>query len=242
VKQGEIFLDRGPAAGGADSSGAARPGAEGPSPDEATAVPAPEAEVIRPETAGRGGWADAEPRARPRGGRGRSTLPSIGPATAEPGGLSWSRRVAVGDFRSVLADAERRGLEATLGTAPVEDLAALADAARYVRHGHVARRALLAERNRFPKSREAREAAFFLGGLSEDDPGAEASTEALTWYDRYLDESPNGAYAAHALGREMTLVHKLRGPAAARTFADRYLERFPEGPYAASARALISKP
>jgi hypothetical protein len=242
VKQGEIFLDRGPAAGGADSSGAARTSAEGSSADEGATSPAPDAEAVRPEAPGRGVWGDAEPRARPRGGHGRLTLPSIGASATERGGLSWSRRVAIGDFRSVLADAERRGLDATLGTAPVDDLAALADAARYVRHGQVARRALLAERNRFPKSREAREAAFFLGGLSEDDPGAEASTEALTWYDRYLDESPKGAYAAHALGREMTLVHKLRGPDAARPFADRYLERFPDGPYAASARALISKP
>jgi hypothetical protein len=138
----------------------------------------------------------------------------------------------------VLADAERRGLDATLGSASVGDLKALADAARYVRRSELARRAMLAERNRFPKTREGREAAFFLGGLSEDEAGADASKEAVTWYERYLDESPQGSFAAHALGREMVLVRKLQGTAAAQPFADRYLRRFPNGPYASAARKL----
>jgi hypothetical protein len=138
----------------------------------------------------------------------------------------------------VLSDAEHRGLDATLGAASVGDLKALADAARYVRRSELARRVLLAERNRFPKSREGRDAAFFLGGLSEDESGTDASKEAVTWYERYLDESPQGSFAAHALGREMVLVRKLQGPAPARALADRYLERFPNGPYASAARKL----
>ena len=50
---------------------------------------------------------------------------------------------------------------------------------------HVARPArLLAERSRFPGSRSAIEAAFFLGRIAEDEGG-----DAIEWYDRYLSES-----------------------------------------------------
>ena len=141
-----------------------------------------------------------------------------------------------------LSDAEQRGIATTIGTASAADLAALADAARYVRRGDLARRVLLAERQRFPESLHAREAAFFLGGLSDDETGAGSGKVALNWYERYLGESPRGAYVPQALGREMILVHKLRGAAAARPLAERYLERFPDGPYAAPARKLLGTP
>jgi TolA-binding protein len=108
-----------------------------------------------------------------------------------------------------------------------------------VRRGDLARRALLAERRRFADSLHAREAAFFLGGLSEDETGAGSARNALDWYERYLRESPRGPYAPQALGRQMVLVHKLRGATAARSIAEDYLERFPDGPYAAPARKLL---
>ena len=52
-------------------------------------------------------------------------------------------------------------------------------------------------------------------------------------------ESPRGTYAAQALGRQMILVHKLRGAAAARPIATEYLSRFPTGPYAEPAKKLL---
>jgi TolA-binding protein len=97
----------------------------------------------------------------------------------------------------------------------------------------------MAARDRFPRSREGHEAAFFLGGISEDQPAADSSKTALEWYGRYLAESPQGPYAAHALGRTMVLMHKLQGAAAARPIATQYLERFPAGPYAAAAKKLV---
>jgi len=151
---------------------------------------------------------------------------------------SWSKLIAQGDFRGVLSDAERRGLERTLTAGSATDLTALADAARYLRRGELARRAYLAERERFPRS-AGREAAFFLGGLSEDESGVTARKTALEWYERYLAESPHGTYVPQALGRQMVLVHKLRGVAAARSLASEYLARFPDGPYAAPARKLL---
>ena len=217
VKRGEIFLDRTPSR--AVESEESPPAAVEPPVDRhpSTLQPAPRAAHVRP------------------GAVPSSSAAETATSEAAP---SWSKRVAGGDFQGVLADAERRGLQNTFGAASAPELAALADAARYVRRSDVARRALLAERDRFPKSREGREAAFFLGGLSEDEPGADASKAALDWYDHYLTESPHGAYAPHALGREMVLVHKLRGAVAARPFAVQYLERFPNGPYAAPARKL----
>jgi ferric-dicitrate binding protein FerR (iron transport regulator) len=222
VKQGEIFLDRAPRAAAAQADGEALG-------DEAAPPTAARPERALPAPSGA------------RGAHGRTGLPAAGaaaPAALETGAPSWAKRVAEGDFQGVVAEAQRRGFDTTLGAAPAPELAALADAARYVRRRDVARRALLAERERFPKSREGREAAFFLGGLSEDEPGAEASRAALDWYDHYLSDSPQGAYAPHALGREMVLVHRLRGAEAARPIAVDYLQRFPNGPYAAPARKL----
>src|SRR6185295_18935292 len=108
-------------------------------------------------------------------------------------------------------------------TASAADLNALADAARYVRRSDVARRTLMAELERFPHSPNAREAAFFLGGLAEDESGVGAAKTALEWYERYMAGNPHGTYAAQALGRQMILVHKLRGAAAARPIAEDYL-------------------
>ena len=161
------------------------------------------------------------------------------PSPAVPADISWSKLIAQGNFQAVLADAEQRGLAHTFESASAADLTALADAARYVRRNDVARRALLAERDRFSRSAGAREAAFFLGGVSEDESGVGAAKTALEWYERYLAESPGGTYAAQALGRQMILVHKLRGSAAARPIASEYLERFPSGAYAEPAKKLL---
>jgi hypothetical protein len=210
IRQGEIFLDGTP-----DPEATAERAAAPPPPEE---QPLPPAAAPRP--------------AAPLGGHGSRSMKATLP-------LTWSQQIAHGDFQRVLNDAEQRGLDTTIASASPADLAALADAARYVRRGDLARKVLLAERRRFPDSLHAREAAFFLGGLSEDESGGAAGKLALDWYERYLSESPRGAYVPQALGREMILVHKWRGAAAARPLAERYLDRFPDGPYAAPARKLL---
>jgi len=223
VKEGEIFLDASP---GSEAANLLRPRAESPEP---TFVDPGTPEVAPVAPAG----AASLHATRVRPGAGRPTTPAA--ATD----ASWSKLIAQGDFRSVLADAEQRGLAHTLETASAADLTALADAARYVRRGDVARRTYLAERERFPRSVTAREAAFFLGGLAEDESGVAATKTALEWYERYMADSPRGTYAAQALGRQMILVHKLRGAEAARPIASDYLSRFPSGPYADAARKLL---
>jgi hypothetical protein len=156
---------------------------------------------------------------------------------APEGSVSWPRLVAQGKFQQVIDGARSRGMSEVLSSASLSDLTALADAARYARSSEVARETLLGVRRRFPNSRPSRDAAFFLGGLSESKPAA-----ALEWYERYMSESPNGAYMSQALGRRLMLVYQLRGSEGAAPLARQYLERFANGPYAASARKMLGRP
>jgi hypothetical protein len=146
---------------------------------------------------------------------------------------AWTRQVAQGRFNAVLDEAEQRGLDRTLSGGSLEELAALADAARYAGRSLVAKRVLMAERQRFPSSGPARDAAFFLGRIAEESGGG-----AIEWYERYVSESPRGAYASQAFGRKMMLLYKQRGASAAGPVATEYLSRYPNGPYAAAARKI----
>jgi len=167
----------------------------------------------------------------------RADAPAAGAvAGAHAGEQDWAARVARGDFASVIEDAEHRGLERSLAKGSPVDLAALADAARYARRPDLARRALTTARVRFPTAVQARDAAFFLGGLTEAQQDAPA---AVGWYDVYLSESPEGAYASQALGRKMVLLEKTQRPDGAMRAANEYLRRFGEGPYAPAARRLL---
>jgi len=156
---------------------------------------------------------------------------------AATGATSWSHWVAQGDFQRVLDAAQKRGLDHVLGIGTQTELAALADAARYGRNTQLARRALLAERRRFPGAAAARGAAFFLGGIEAD-----GSAAALGWYETYLAESPAGPYAPQALGRRMMLVHRRGGAAASAPLAREYLQRFAQGPYASAAHKILERP
>jgi TolA-binding protein len=162
---------------------------------------------------------------------------SVAPPPAEHAELEWRKKAAQGAFAEVIEAAERRGLDTTLASVPLEDLTALADSARYARRAPLAKRALLAERSRFPKSSAAHDAAFFLGRMAEDE-----GSGAIEWYDRYLTESPRGAYASQALGRKMMLVYQQHGAAAARAVAGEYLARYPDGSYAATATKIRGEP
>jgi hypothetical protein len=152
---------------------------------------------------------------------------------------SWTAELAAGHFATILKEAEQRGLETSLAEVSSDDLAALADAARYSRREDVARRALASQRRRFPASARANDAAFLLGRLEET---AQHPELALGWYDRCLTESPRGTYTSEALGRKMTVVQRLYGAARARPVAEEYLRRFGDGTYAAAARALTRAP
>ncbi len=159
-------------------------------------------------------------------------------------GRGWVEAVAAGQWDHVLAEVDRAGVKPTLAHASSEDLLALADAARYRRRAGLARAALLAERDRFPGSPSALDAAFLLGRLEESRHGErqEEMVEAVRWYDTYLTGAPTGTYASEALGRKLIATKGLRGAAAAESMAREYLRRFPAGPYAGAARELLLHP
>jgi TolA-binding protein len=137
----------------------------------------------------------------------------------------------------IVGDARRMGIAKVLERSSSEDLAALASAARYQHQEALARRALLAQRRRFPGSVRARDAAFLLGRLEDESKGG--ADEALRWYDRYLVEAPEGAYASEALGRKMMTLRRNGQLAEASEIAADYLRRFPTGTYAHAARPLL---
>ena len=153
--------------------------------------------------------------------------------------VPWSDLIARGDFSAIVQDAERRGMDVTLAQGSALDLITLADAARYTRKHETARQALLALRARFAGSDRAKDAAFFLGRLSE--VGAASSDAALTWYDTYLAEAGRGPFASEALGRKLTLLVRT-DQELARKAARTYLQRFPQGNQAELARSVVELP
>ena len=123
-------------------------------------------------------------------------------------GRRWAELLAAGRWDRILADVDREGIDATLGSASSEDLLALADAARYRRRVDLARAALLAQRRRFPGSARALDALFLLGRVEELSP--DGAARAIAFYDDYLARAPRGGYAAAALGRKMILTQRAR--------------------------------
>ncbi|XXT23612.1 FecR domain-containing protein [Sorangium sp. So ce429] len=165
--------------------------------------------------------------------------PTTAAAPAAEPRRDWAGKLAAGKLDVIVDEAQRRGLDASLAESSNEELSVLADAARYTRRNDIARRALLAQRRRFPATQRGKEAAFLLGRLAETQEGGAA---ALAWFETYLKEAPQGAYASEALGRKMVIVQRLHGDAQAETVARAYLRRFPGGTYAQAARALARTP
>ena len=179
----------------------------------------------------------AQPHAPPSPAPSARAEPALQGANAVASSTShWSAELRAGHFAVILQEAEQRGLDQVLAQGSSEDLAALSDAARYSRRDSVARRGLTAQRQRFPRSARANDAAFLLGRLEE---AAQHPEPALAWYELCLDESPRGTYASEALGRKMTLVQRLHGGVRARPIAQEYLRQFENGTYAAAAHALL---
>ncbi len=213
VARGELTI-RDAAAASPAPVGTESPAAERPAGDGSALPPSVSAEPALPPSS-------------------RRVDPPVEPSR-RPEVRTWRARIADGDFAGVLAEADARGVLASLRESSLSDLAALADAARYAGRSDLARRALGAERTRFPGSAEARSSAFLLGRMEE----ASQPAAAIGWYDRYLAESPAGSLASEALGRKMITVARMSGRAAARPVAEEYLRRFPGESFGATASDL----
>jgi len=146
----------------------------------------------------------------------RASAPHANPVSWSP--RTWTSAATSGHAARVVAEAEAHGLEKTLLEVDATALMALSDASRYSGRPEVAVRALMAERQRFPETALAHAAAFLLGKLADDRGEVAAS---LAWYRRYLAETPEGPYAAEALGRKMLAVERISGRDAARGVSHR---------------------
>ncbi len=190
--------------------------------------PAEPSRDLEPES-----MATAEPSvdvSAPRRAKHRSVAPTVSALDHH-----WSAELADGKFSAIVDEALHIGLDAAFSSSGSEDLAALADAARYTRQYEVARGAFLSQRRRFPASERAHVAAFSLGRLAD---AQQDGRGALSWFETYLMEAPDGVYASEALGRKMLLVQQIDGNDAARPLAEAYVRRFPSGTYARTAHAL----
>jgi hypothetical protein len=163
-----------------------------------------------------------------------ATARSSAMATLAPRG--WPKLIAAGKFDTLLQQANERGLSGCFRGCFAADLSALADAARYTGQGEIAEQSLLALRARFLRETPGRSAAFLLGRLRESQG---ATNDAGIWYDRYLSETPNGAYAAEALAGKMRSVLKISGAAQAQPIAEEYLQRYPSGVHADTAHSIL---
>ncbi len=219
----------------AGSGGAPRPPSAGAAVEPATG-PQP-ARVAAPVSTGEA-RPRTEDRSRARAGGVGVEHRSVGPT---PRHAAWASLLSKGAFEAIVAEATQTGIDACLAAEGDQNLAALADAARYTHRAGLARQTLLALRARFPGSSRARDAAFFLARI--DETARPPSEEALDWYARYLEESPRGSYAEEALGRQMILLgRRPDGRGRARSVASRYLEQYPHGLYSGEASGLLPDP
>lgn len=182
----------------------------------------PEQDAVEASTA------PGEPKAAP------VAAPSAAPS--ETASVDWTSKVSRGEYQAVVDEAKARGLDSVADAAPLADLVALADAARYTKAPAVARHTLEAQRKRFADTTAGRTATFLLGRIAEDSDGNAA--RALELYDAYL--SSGGSFSAEALGRKMMIVERTKGRAVAQPIARAYLEAYPKGAYAAVARTILS--
>jgi TolA-binding protein len=146
-------------------------------------------------------------------------------------------RYRMRDYRGALEAAERSGFTGLLERLDRKPLAQLADAARLAGNVARARQALTRMRERFAGSTEAADAAFLLGRLFADSLSDPAG--AARYFDLYLAERRDGAYADEAEGRSMVTHREAGDMARARQVASHYLARFPSGPYASTARSIL---
>jgi len=181
---------------------------------------------------------ERQPSAAPRAPAPRAPAPSAPPHavrranSAGPARVSWAVLARAGNPRDAVAAAERAGLQDIYASASAESLLDLARAARLAGRADVERSALLACRTRAPGQPTAAQAAYLLGR-------ATPPSEAVSWFETYLNEQPSGLLAREASGRLLESSLATGDPSSAARAAARYLAAYPEGPHASLARRTL---
>ena len=164
-------------------------------------------------------------------GLGLGLLPSASPAAAEP--------VQAGKLPPARPVNRAEDFEALLTSGSIADLEVRATRAR--RDGDPREwRVHEAVRERFPGTRAASDAAFYLARY-ESRQGNRVESER--WLRACLAEAPGGRWAGEATGRLVESMYESGGPrrAEARELARHYLERYPGGSHAAYARRIAAE-
>ncbi len=148
---------------------------------------------------------------------------------------AWVRAAKRGEYRDALARAKAGRVLESLGTLGREELKLLADATRLGGGAASSESVLLELRRRFPRSKDAKRAAFYLGRFSE---GAGRSEDAVRWYREYLKDAAKGSFAAQARGRIVKVLSRNGTAREAELAALEYLKHHPKGAYAPLALRL----
>lgn len=151
----------------------------------------------------------------------------------EPAKPNWAALARAGRHGEAIAAVERTGLAVISNSASPESLLELARAARLAGRPDLERAALLACRSRSPGQAPAAQAAYLLGRAS-------SPAEAVSWFEVYLREQPNGLLAREASGRLVESYLATGNRVSARRAATRYLAAYPDGPHASMARRLVN--
>ncbi|MEO8181848.1 MAG: FecR domain-containing protein [Deltaproteobacteria bacterium] len=181
---------------------------------------------------------ERQPSEAPRAPAPRSSAPSAPShavrraASTGPARVSGAVLARAGKPRDAVAAAERAGLEDIYASASAESLLDLARAARGAGRADVERSALLACRKRAPGQATAAQAAYLLGRASPP-------SEAVTWFETYLNEQPSGLLAREASGRRLESSLATADRSGAMRAAAHYLAAYPEGPHASMARRTL---
>lgn len=159
-------------------------------------------------------------------------------AVFTPEKQAWKRLAKEGRYVDALAQATRAGALKRTGSIAKADLKLLADIARLGGAPEQSVAVLQTLRRRFPKSREARRAAFYLGRQAEREARLQ---DATSWYRTYLEGKAQGSLRAEARGRLLGVLRRRREHSAARSVARQVLEEDPRGAYGDLARKTLGE-
>lgn len=151
--------------------------------------------------------------------------------------VDWLAIARGGRYDEAFRVAEVEGIDELCARTSAPNLLLLGDAARLSGHAAAARSVYLAARSRFPGTKSAASAAFYLGRLDLD--GKHAAS-AKKWLLAYLDEAPDGPLAAAALGRLLEIQIASHDRQSAVALAKQYLDRYPDGPHSAAAEHVLT--
>lgn len=152
---------------------------------------------------------------------------------------AWKKLAGQGKYSEALEAAEKQGFDYLLTSLQLADLWQLADAARYAGDGGKAKRAFLAIRKRFKKTKQAKLATFLLGRVAiefNDNP-----KEGAHWFQVYLKENPGGPLVEEAMGRLIDASLKSGKRQQAEKAAQQYLEKYNEGMFYDLAKETLKQ-